>query len=198
MRQAAEDLDIASWVFTRSRSVGFATGVRPTAIDGAGELCAPMVAVGDTVLQSATSIADPGFFDELVDLLPARGTIAIDRWTVSSRARLAQLRPELRIVDAAGLLDRAKRTLDPAEVAVMADALHRTEASFLASIRGAAGRTERDLAGIFHAEAAARGLGLQAEPVFSAHSVTRDAAPWLRGSWADAPPYRGRTTEPGC
>jgi len=192
---SAQKLGVDAWILTRSRSVRFATGAHTNEIDSAGELCSPIVACAGNVFESPRSIADPHFFDDLVDGLPRRGTVAIDRLGLTALDRLQSLLPDVDIVDAAALLHGARNPLEPSEVAIMTRGLRLTEEAFLRTLADAEGKTERRLAGVFHREANHLGLELQTETVFSVLPRFSDNAPWLQSEWAAGPPYRGRTTD---
>jgi Xaa-Pro aminopeptidase len=191
----ANAMQLDTWVFTRSRSVRFASGVRASEIDLIGEHLLPTIQQGWTIVEAAPPIGSQAFLELLLDLLPERGRVAIDRLSVDNLNHLRALRPKLDLVDAAVLLAQARTPLDPAEIAVMTAALALTECAFLASIRDVDGCTERDLACRFQGAAFDAGLDLQTETVFSVLPRSTNEAAWKRGDWADAAPYRGRTTD---
>jgi Xaa-Pro aminopeptidase len=191
----ANAMQLDTWVFTRSRSVRFASGVRASEIDLIGEHMLPTIQQGWTIVEAAPPIGSQAFLELLLDLLPERGRVAIDRLSVDNLNHLRALRPKLDLVDAAVLLAQARTPLDPAEIAVMAAALALTECAFLASIRDVDGCSERDLACRFQGAAFDAGLDLQTETVFSILPRSTNEAAWKRGDWADAAPYRGRTTD---
>jgi len=191
----ADAMELDTWVFTRSRSVRFASGVRSTEIDLLGEQMMPTIQVGRTIVDAGPPVGSEAFVELLLELLPDRGRVAIDRLGVANLTQLTAARPELDVVDAGILLARARTPLDRREIEVMTAALHRTEAAFLGSIRDADGCTERELACRFQRRASEAGLELQTETVFSVLPRCADDAAWKRGDWADAAPYRGRTTD---
>jgi Xaa-Pro aminopeptidase len=192
---AANAMELDTWVFTRSRSVRFASGVRSSEIDLIGEQMLPTIQQGWTIVEAGPPLGSAAFVELLLDLLPERGRVAIDRLSVDNLHQLKAARPKLDLVDAGMLLAQARTPLDSAEIAVMTSALGLTEAAFLASIRDVDGSTERELACRFQRAAFDAGLELQTETVFSVVPRRSDDAAWKRGEWADAPPYRGRTTD---
>jgi Xaa-Pro aminopeptidase len=193
--RTANAMELDTWLFTRSRSIRFASGVRSSELDLIGEQMLPTIQQGWTIVEAAPPIGSQAFIALLLDLLPERGRVAIDRLSVDNLNQLTASRPKLDLVDAGVLLAQARTPLDPDEIAVMTAALGLTEGAFLASIRNVDGCTERELACRFQRAAFDAGLELQTETVFSVLPRRSTDAAWKRGDWADAAPYRGRTTD---
>ncbi|MGA8372115.1 MAG: M24 family metallopeptidase [Acidimicrobiales bacterium] len=195
--QAAEAMGIDSWLLTTSQAVRTVTGAWSDDVDLFGEWASPIVAVGATVLDRARPPSDPRLIDDVVDLLPTRGTIAVDRLGPLAQDRLTQLRPDLVIQDAALLLGAAKVPRDQIEVDVLVEAHRRTEA-VLASMAHLVvpGVSERDLTAEFTVRAAESGLDrMHLDTVFGVLPAHHSDAPWARGLWETRSPYRELTTD---
>ncbi len=196
--RAAEMLGVDGWLLTTSQAVRTVTGAWSDDVDLFGEWSSPVVAVGATVLSPGRPPSDARLIDDVIDLLPLRGTIAIDRLGPLALERLAELRPELTVQDAAMLLGAAKVPREQVEIDVLVEAHRRTEAvlgSMVDLVRP--GVSERDLTSEFTVRAAESGLDrMHLDTVFSVlpkeHS---QAASWVRGSWEGRSPYRELTTD---
>ncbi len=94
--QAADMLGVDSWLLTTSHAVRTVTGAWSDDVDLFGEWSSPIVAVGSTVLSPGRPPSDARLIDQVIDLLPARGTIAVDRLGPLALERLAELRPRPR------------------------------------------------------------------------------------------------------
>jgi Xaa-Pro aminopeptidase len=195
--KAAEMLGVDSWLLTTSQAVRTVTGAWSDDVDLFGEWSSPIVAVGDTVISAAVPPTDARLIDEVVDLLPITGTIAVDRLGPNALDRLAELRPRLTIQDAAMLLGAAKVPREPVEIDALVQAHQRTEAVLASMIDLVKpGASERDLTREFSVRAAERGLDrLHLDTVFSVLPRDRTDAPWARGSWETRSPYRELTTD---
>ena len=195
--QAADMLGVDEWLLTTSQAVRTVTGAWSDDVDLFGEWSSPIVAVGSMVLDPGPPPSDARLIDEVVDYLPARGTIAVDRLGPLALDRLAHLRPELIVQDAAMLLGAAKVPRDGVEIDALVEAHRRTEAVLGSMVDCVvAGVSERDLTSEFAVRAAESGLDrLHLDTVFSVLPTDRDHAPWARGSWATPSPYRELTTD---
>jgi Xaa-Pro dipeptidase len=195
--QAAELLGIDDWLLTTSTAVRTATGAWSDEVDLFGEWGWPIVAVGSTILSPGWPPTDPALIDEIVDLLPPEGTIAVDRLGQLAMNRLAELRPALKVQDAQTLLAAAKAPRDQAEIDVLVEAHRRTE-SLLASMISLVqpGVTERELNAEFMYRAAESGFDrVHVDTVFSVLPKERAQASWARGPWEGRAPYRELTTD---
>lgn len=195
--QAAEMLGIDSWLLTTSQAVRTVTGAWSDDVDLFGEWSSPIVAVGNTVLSPGRPPSDARLIDEVIDLLPVQGTIAVDRLGPLALERLALLRPGLAVQDAAMLLGAAKVPRDQIEIAVLVEAHRRTEAVLLSMVDLVVpGVSERDLTSEFTVRAAESGLDrMHLDTVFSVLPKDEAHAPWARGSWVGRSPYRELTTD---
>jgi Xaa-Pro aminopeptidase len=197
IESAAAALGIDGWLLTTSHAVRVVTGTWSDEVDLAGETVHPIAAVGDHVLAPAPGPGDPRVVDAVLDHLPPRGRIAVDRLGLAALDRLAERRPQLEVVDAALLLGAAKTPKAPVEIATMTEGLHRTEAALvdmLALVRP--GVTERELNAAYYLRALEQGLDhIHVDTVFAVLPRERRQAPWARGEWADRLPYRELTTD---
>jgi len=195
--RAAEMLGIDEWLLTTSTAVRTATGAWSDAVDLLGEWAWPTVAVGSTVPSPGRPADDPALIDQLVELLPSEGTVAVDRLGQLALDRLSELRPALKIADARVLLGAAKGPRAQAEIDVLVEAHRRTEkilASMISLVQP--GLTERELNAEFMYRAAQEGFDrLHVDTVFSALPKSRAQAHWVRGPWQAHAPYRELTTE---
>jgi Xaa-Pro dipeptidase len=195
--RASERLGIDAWLLTTSTAVRTATGAWSDDVDLVGEWAWPLVAVGSTVLSPGRPPEDPLLIDQVVDLLPAEGRIAVDRIGQPALDRLGQLRPALKIEDARVLFAAASGPRVQAEIDVLVEAHRRTEkilASMISLVQP--GVTERELNGEFMYRAAENGFDrLHVDTVFSVLPKERAQAYWLRGRWQAHAPYRELTTE---
>jgi Xaa-Pro aminopeptidase len=195
--RVAETLGVDEWLLTTATAVRTATGAWSDEVDLFGEWAWPTVAVGSTVMSPGRPPNDPSLIDEVIDLLPATGVIAVDRMGQPALDRLAQLRPALKIEDARALLAGAAAPRDQEEIAVLVEAHRRTEA-ILATMIGLVqpGVSERELNAEFAGRAAEGGFDrLHVDTVFSVLPRERAQAQWARGPWADRAPYRELTTD---
>ena len=195
--QVAEMLGIDSWLLTTSQAVRTVTGAWSNDVDLFGEWASTIVAVGATVLHPAPPPSDARLIDEVIDLLPRRGAVAVDRLGPNALDRLAELRPDLVVHDAAMLLGAAKTPRDQVEIDQLV-LVHRQTEAVLASMVDlvVAGVRERDLGCEFALRAAAAGLEhLHLDTVFSVLPRGLDQAPYARGSWENRSPYRELTTD---
>jgi Xaa-Pro aminopeptidase len=194
---AAGMLGIDGWLLTTSQAVRTVTGAWSDDVDLFGEWFSPIVAVDSDVRCPAPPPNDARLVDEVADLLPERGTLAVDRLGPDALDRLRDLRPQLAVQDAAILLGAAKVPRAPVEVDVLVEAHRQTEA-VLASMVGLVvpGVSERDLTREFSVRAAAAGLDhVHLDTVFSVLPRYARDAPWARGPWAGRSPYRELTTD---
>ncbi len=197
LMQCCEMLGIDEWLLTTSHGVRSATGAWSDDVDLFGEWAWPVVAVGSTVLEPGRPPNDPALIDDVVDLLPTEGTIAVDRIGQAAVDRLADLRPALKLEDAGVLFAASKVPRDEVEIAALVEAHRRTEA-ILASMIDLVqpGVTERDLTAEFMVRATEAGFDrLHLDTVFSVLPTDRSAAPWARGSWEGRSPYRELTSD---
>ncbi len=195
--RAAEMLGIDEWFLTTSTAVRTATGAWSDEVDLVGEWAWPTVAVGSTVLSPGRPPDDPALIDQIIDLLPSQGTVAVDRLGPPALDRLGELRPALKIEDARVLLGAARGPRDQAEIDVLVEAHRRTE-KILASMIGLVqpGLTERELNAEFMYRAAQEGFDrLHVDTVFSVLPKARAQAYWVRGPWRAHAPYRELTTD---
>jgi Xaa-Pro dipeptidase len=194
---ACELLSVDGWLLTTSQAVRTATGAWSDDVDLFGEWFSPIVAVGTTVVSPAPPPNDARLIDEVADLLPKSGTIAVDRLGPAAMDRLAQVRPQLTVQDAALVLGAAKVPRAPVEIDVLVHAHQRTEAVLASMVDLVApGVSERDLNREFSVRAAAAGLDhLHLDTVFSVLPRQPADAPWARGAWANRFPYRELTTD---
>lgn len=193
----AEVLGIDSWLLTTSQAVRTVTGAWSDDVDMFGEWYWPIAAVGDAVLSPVPPPSDAAVIDAVIELLPAKGTLAVDRLGPAPTARLAALRPDVTVVDAAPLLVGAKLPRAPIEIELLVEGHRRTEA-VLASMLDLVvpGVSERDLNCEFSVRAAEAGLTrLHVDTVFSVLPRELEQAPWARGAWAGRSPYRELTTD---
>lgn len=197
VERVAGDLGLDGWLLTSTQGVRAVTGAWSDETDLIGEWASPIVAVGDLVVEAPLPTTDPAFADAFVGELPGEGTIAVDRLGASTLARLAQLRPKLRIEDATALLRGSKAPREPIEIEVMAEAHRRTEAALAAMLPTIpAGVSERELNAEFTLRALDQGLEhLHVDTAFSVLPASRAEAPWAHGEWAARNPYRELTTE---
>ena len=195
--QAAEALGVDSWLLTTSQAVRTVTGAWSDDVDLFGEWSCPIVAVGSTVISPAPPPSVARLIDEVVDLLPRRGTIAVDRVGPDALDRLTELRPDLSVQDAALLLGAAKVPRDQVEIDALVEAHRRTEAVLASMIDAVVpGVSERDLAREFSVRAAEKGLDrLHIDTVFSVLPREHREALWARGSWENRSPYCELTTD---
>jgi Xaa-Pro aminopeptidase len=195
--QAAEMLGVDGWLLTTSQAVRTVTGAWSDDVDLFGEWSSPIVAVGMTVLCPGRPPSDARLIDDVIDLLPRHGTIAIDRLGPLALERLAQLRPNLEVQDAAMFLGAAKVPRDQIEIEVLVEAHRRTEAVLASMVDLVVpGVTERDLTSEFTVRAAESGLDrMHLDTVFSVLPKEASQAPWARGSWEGRSPYRELTTD---
>jgi Xaa-Pro aminopeptidase len=195
--QAADVLGVDGWLLTTSQAVRTVTGAWSDDVDLFGEWSSPIVAVGMNVISPGRPPSDARLIDDIIDLLPVRGTIAVDRLGPLALERLAQLRPDLVVQDAAMLLGAAKVPRDPIEIETLTEAHRRTE-SVLASMVGLVvpGVSERDLTSEFTVRAAESGLDrMHLDTVFSVLPKEATQATWARGLWEGRSPYRELTTD---
>jgi Xaa-Pro aminopeptidase len=197
LAQAAEMLGVDSWLLTTSQAVRTVTGAWSDDVDLFGEWSSPIVAVGSTVLAPTRPPSDARLIDDLIDLLPVRGTLAVDRLGPLALARLAELRPDLTVQDAAMLLGAAKVPRAQIEIDALVEAHRRTEAVLGSMVDLVVpGVTERDLTAEFTVRAAEAGLDrMHLDTVFSVLPRDGGEAPWARGSWEGRSPYRELTTD---
>jgi Xaa-Pro aminopeptidase len=195
--QAAEMLGIDGWLLTTSQAVRTVTGAWSDDVDLFGEWSSPIVAVGATVVSPGRPPSDARIIDDVIDLLPLRGTIAVDRLGPLALERLAQLRPDLVVQDAAMLLGAAKVPRHQLEVEVLVEAHRRTEAVLASMVDLVVpGVSERDLTSEFTVRAAEHGLDrMHLDTVFSVLPKEASQATWARGSWEGRSPYRELTTD---
>ena len=195
--QAAGMLGVDGWLLTTSQAVRTVTGAWSDDVDLFGEWSSPIVAVGNTVLSPGRPPSDARLIDEVIDLLPVQGTIAVDRLGPLALERLALLRPGLAVQDAAMLLGAAKVPRDQIEIDVLVEAHRRTEAVLLSMVDLVVpGVSERDLTSEFTVRAAESGLDrMHLDTVFSVLPKDDAHAPWARGSWVGRSPYRELTTD---
>lgn len=194
---AAGMLGVDGWLLTTSQAVRTVTGAWSDDVDLFEEWFSPIVAVGSTVVCPAPPPNDARVIDEVVDLLPEQGTIAVDRLGPAALERLAQLRPRLAVQDAVMLLGAAKAPRTPAEIDMLIEAHQRTEAVLASMIDLVTpGVSERDLTREFSVRAAAAGLDrMHLDTVFSALPRELADAGWARGPWESRSPYRELTTD---
>ena len=194
---AAGTLGVDGWLLTTSQAVRTVTGAWSDEVDLFGEWFSPIVAVDSDVRCPAPPPNDARLVDEVVDLLPERGTIAVDRLGPAALDRLAQLRPHLAVQDAAMLLGAAKVPRAPVELDALVAAHTRTEAVLKSMLDLVVpGTTERDLTREFSVRAAAAGLDhVHLDTVFSVLPRQAGDAPWARGPWEHRSPYRELTTD---
>ena len=148
--QAADMLGVDSWLLTTSHAVRTVTGAWSDDVDLFGEWSSPIVAVGSTVLSPGRPPSDARLIDQVIDLLPVHGTIAVDRLGPLALERLAELRPDLVVQDAAMLLGAAKVPRAPIEIDVLVEAHRRTEAVLSSMVDLVVpGVAERDLTSEF-------------------------------------------------
>jgi Xaa-Pro aminopeptidase len=190
-------LSVDGWLLTTSHAVRTVTGAWSDEVDLFGEWFSPIVAVGDAVHSPAPPPNDPRLIDEVADLLPERGTLAVDRLGPAALDRLAEVRPDLAVQDAALLLGAAKVPRAPVEIDMLVEAHRRTEAVLAGMVELVVpGVSERDLTREFSVRAAAAGLDrLHLDTVFSVLPRQRDQAGWARGKWETRSPYRELTTD---
>ncbi len=195
--QAADMLGVDSWLLTTSHAVRTVTGAWSDDVDLFGEWSSPIVAVGSTVLSPGRPPSDARLIDQVIDLLPVHGTIAVDRLGPLALERLAELRPDLVVQDAAMLLGAAKVPRAPIEIDVLVEAHRRTEAVLSSMVDLVVpGVAERDLTSEFTVRAAEAGLDrMHLDTVFSVLPKDEAHAPWARGSWEGRSPYRELTTD---
>jgi Xaa-Pro aminopeptidase len=195
--QAADMLGVDSWLLTTSQAVRTVTGAWSDDVDLFGEWSSPIVAVGSTVLSPTRPPSDARLVDDVIDLLPVRGNLAVDRLGPLALARLAELRPELVVQDAAMLLGAAKVPRAQIEIDTLVEAHRRTEAVLGSMVDLVVpGVTERDLTAEFTVRAAESGLDrMHLDTVFSVLPRDGGQAPWARGSWEGRSPYRELTTD---
>lgn len=195
--QAAEMLEVGGWLLTTSHGVRTVTGAWSDDVDLFGEWSFPLVAVGSAVIAPGRPPTDAALIDEVVDLLPSQGNIAVDRLGQLALDRLRELRPKLVVQDAALLLGAAKVPRDPVEIEALTEAHRRTEAVLASMIDLVVpGVTERELTAEFMVRAAQNDLDhLHLDTVFSVLPRDRAHAPWARGSWEERSPYRELTTD---
>jgi Xaa-Pro aminopeptidase len=195
--QAADMLGIDGWLLTTSQAVRTVTGAWSDDVDLFGEWSSPIVAVGSTVLSPGRPPSDARLIDDVIDLLPVRGTLAVDRLGPLALERLAQLRPDLVVQDAAMLLGAAKVPRAQIEINVLVEAHRRTEAVLASMVHLVVpGVSERDLTSEFTVRAAESGLDrMHLDTVFSVLPKEQSTATWARGSWEGRSPYRELTTD---
>jgi Xaa-Pro aminopeptidase len=196
--EAASDmLSVDGWLLTTSQAVRTVTGAWSDDVDLFGEWFSPIVAVGEAVVSPAPPPNDARLIDEVADLLPEQGTLAVDRLGPAALDRLAEVRPALTIQDAAMLLGAAKVPRAPAEIEMLVEAHRRTEAVLASMVDLVApGVSERDLTREFSVRAAAAGLDrLHLDTVFSVLPRDREEAGWARGEWETRSPYRELTSD---
>jgi Xaa-Pro aminopeptidase len=193
---ACDALSVDGWLLTTSQAVRTATGAWSDDVDLFGEWFSPIVAVGTVVVSPAHPPNDARLIDEVADLLPESGTIAVDRLGPAAMDRLSEVRPHLTVQDAALLLGSAKVPRLPVEIEVLVQAHQRTEAVLESMVDLVApGVSERDLTREFSVRAAAAGLDrLHLDTVFSVLPRQRADASWARGAWENRFPYRELTT----
>jgi Xaa-Pro dipeptidase len=195
--RAAAVLGIDEWLLTTSTAVRVATGVWSDEVDLVGEWAWPTVAVGSTVLSPGRPPEDPALIDQVIDLLPTQGSLAVDRLGQPALDRLDELRPDLKIEDARILLAAGRGPREQAEIDVLVEAHRRTEkilASMIDMVQP--GLSERDLSAEFLYRAAQQGFDrLHVDTVFSVLPKFRADAYWARGRWHAPAPYRELTTE---
>jgi Xaa-Pro aminopeptidase len=193
----ADALGVDSWLLTTSTAVRTVTGAWSDDVDLFGEWSAPIVAVGSAVVSPAAPPSDARLIDQVADLLPRTGTLAVDRLGPNAMARLGEIRPHLEIQDAAMLLGAAKTPRAPAEIDALVQAHRRTEAVLGSMLdRVEPGVSERDLNIEFAVRAVEQGLDrFHLDTVFAV--LPRDAgdAAWARGAWEHRAPYRELTTD---
>jgi Xaa-Pro aminopeptidase len=195
--RVAEVLGIDEWLLTTATGVRTATGAWSDDVDLFGEWAWPTVAVGSAVMSPGRPPNDPSLIDEVIDLLPATGVIAVDRIGHLALERLAQLRPDLKVEDARALLAGAASPRDQVEIDVLVEAHQRTEAIVAAMVALVQpGVSERELNAEFICRAAESGFDrLHVDTVFSVLPRERAQAYWARGPWANRSPYRELTTD---
>lgn len=186
---------VEAMLLTSPGNVRFATGTWDDAADATGET-GGLLAVDGHVIAGAPPVGDPAVVELVLDRLPRRGRLAVDRLGLDALATLERARPHLEVVDAGPLVGRARGPKSPAELAVLHQGSLLTERAVSATLpRVTPGTTERDATAAFLAEAAAVGL---TEPhidtVWTVVPHSRDAAWWSRpGDWSSRPPYRQLT-----
>jgi Xaa-Pro aminopeptidase len=194
--RVAEILRVDEWLLTTANAVRTATGAWSDEVDLLGEWAWPTVAVGSTVISPGQPPNDPSLIDDVIDLLPATGVLAVDRIGQPALDRLAHLRPGLKVEDAHALLAGAAAPRDRVEIDVLVEAHRRTEAilaTMVALVQP--GVSERELNAEFAGRAAESGFDrLHVDTVFSVLPRERAQAPWARGPWASRAPYRELTT----
>jgi Xaa-Pro aminopeptidase len=197
VREAATMLGVDGWLLTTSHGVRTVTGAWSDDVDLFGEWASPIVAVGSTVLSPARPPSDARLIDDVIDLLPTRGTLAVDRLGPLALERLAAVRPGLVVQDAAMLLGAAKVPRHPVELEALTQAHQRTEAVLGSMVDLVVpGVSERDLTAEFTVRAAEAGLDrMHLDTVFSVLPKEHNQAHWVRGSWEGRSPYRELTTD---
>ncbi len=197
LERAAASLGIDEWLLTASAAVRAAAGAWSDDVDLFGEWASPIVAVGTRVVQPGRPPNDPRLIDELADLLPAKGTLAVDRIGQAALERLAHIRPGLEVIDAGVLMAMSKSPRDQAEIDVLVEAHQRTEALLAAMVDLVQpGVTERELTGELMVRAAAAGLDrFHVDTVFAVLPKESSQAPWARGAWTHRLPYRELTSD---
>jgi Xaa-Pro aminopeptidase len=194
---AAQQQGLDGWLLTTSLGVRMVAGARSDRTDLAGEFAYPLVAAGDAVVEAELPADEPAFAEQFLGLLPRSGKIAIDRVGLAALERLRELRPGLEVIDAALLIGAAQNPKDSAEVDVIIEGHHRTEAALRDVLDLVVpGITERELNDRFAVAAVDHGLQeMHVDTVFTALPRTQEEASWARGAWAEAFPYRELTGE---
>ena len=197
LTQAADMLGVDAWLMTTSHGVRTTTGAWSDDVDLFGEWAWPLVAVGSAVVSPGHPPNDPAVVDELLDLLPAQGTLAVDRLGQAALERLASRRPGLKVEDAGILLAASKVPREQVEIDVLVEAHRRTEAILASMIdQVQPGVSERDLNVEFSVRAAESGFDrLHLDTVFSVLPKDHSSAHWARGQWEGRSPYRELTTD---
>ena len=199
MALAAAGVD--GWLLTTSTGVRLTTGKWSDTVDRDGETYRPIVAAGspvdEVVIEAGVAVADPALVDEVVDLLPRSGRVAVDRLGPAAFEHLSRICPRVDVVDAGPLLATTRRHRDAAEVATILDGNARAEAALLRVLPLVKpGITERQLAAAYHHAALECGLvDLHVDTVWCALPGRIADAPWAEGEWRGWFPYRELTDD---
>jgi Xaa-Pro aminopeptidase len=193
----AGEAGVDGWLLTTALAVRIVTGAWSDELDLSSEWSSPIVAVGSSVISPGLPPNDPRLIDMVVDMLPRKGKVAIDRLGADAYARLHELRPHLLVEDVAPLIVASNAPRDAVEIEVLSEGHHRTEAALAAMLGEArAGVSERELSRAFSGQAARHGIEhIHVDTVFSVLPRNFDDAPWARGEWSERSPYRELTTD---
>lgn len=183
-------------VLTQPGAVRQVTGVWRTGRDFADGLEGGIVALNDEIRLDLPPVEDAAFADAILDVIPTRGRVAIDRVGVDSLAALRAARPDVEFGGSGLLLAAAGGGKAPAELAVMREGSRRTERAMAAALAGfEVGMSERDLTTALVESGAKEGLTtLHIDNVFAAMERTLATAPGRIGPWTGRAPWRQLTT----